>query len=72
MDNDLLTTDEAASFLKLSRGALYVAVARKQVPCIRWNKRLRFRRSELERFIRSLEVPATGTLTPQGAQRGAA
>lgn len=72
MNDELLTSDEAAHFLRLSKGALYVAVARRQVPCIRWDKRLRFRRSALEAFLRSLEVPAAGTPDPRGRQRGAA
>lgn len=69
---DLLNAQEAAHFLRMSRGALYVAVCRKQIPVIRWNGRLRFRRSALESFLKSLEVPAAGTPDPRGGRRGAA
>lgn len=58
MDNEILDANEAAQFLRLSKGALYLAVARKQVPFIRFGGRLRFRRSALEAFLDSHQVPA--------------
>lgn len=47
-----MDADEAAAFLRLTRKALYAAVARGQVPAHRLGRRrLRFRRADLERLL---------------------
>jgi len=49
--DSLLNVEEAAQFLKMSKGAVYVAVARRQLPVLRLGRRLRFRLSDLERHL---------------------
>lgn len=56
--NPLLNANEAASYLKMTRRALYMAVSRGQVPVIRWGRRLRFRVADLEAFMNGLVIPA--------------
>jgi excisionase family DNA binding protein len=47
-----LTADEATAYLGLpSRKALYAAVERRQVPCSRLGRRLRFRKEALDRLL---------------------
>ena len=54
---DLLTAQEAADFLRMSRPALYNSIQRRELAFIRMGKRrVRFRRSDLETFIESRKV----------------
>jgi excisionase family DNA binding protein len=47
-----LTADEATVYLGLpSRKALYAAVERRQVPCSRLGRRIRFRKEVLDRLL---------------------
>lgn len=51
-DQRWLTADEATLYLGLpSRKALYAAVERRQVPCSRLGRRLRFRKEALDRLL---------------------
>ncbi len=65
MDSDrIMNTMEAAGFLRLSIPALYMACERGQVPHIRFGRRLRFRKSDLDRFlaertVQPLEAPSS-------------
>jgi excisionase family DNA binding protein len=62
----LLTVREASALLGMTPQGLYKAAQRRQLPCIRLSpKRLRFRLTDLERFITShaqepLEPPKHG------------
>ena len=51
---EILTPKEAAAWLKCSMRALYMRVARMQVPYRKDGWRLVFLRSELEAFVRNL------------------
>ena len=64
---DLLDVHEAARVLHLTEGALYKAAARREIPCVRLSpKRLRFRPSDLSRFIASR---AQEPVAPRGGRR---
>ncbi len=51
-----LNTNEAASYLRISPGALRVHVYRGDVPYYKFRRRLRFKRIELDRLIESTRV----------------
>jgi putative molybdopterin biosynthesis protein len=56
---DLLTTDEAASYLRLSERKLYELVARNAVPCTKVTGRWLFPRAALDRWVMAgLVTPA--------------
>ncbi len=50
---DLLTAQEAAAYLRIPLGSLYVRISRKQIPFAKLGRLLRFRRSDLERLLES-------------------
>ena len=41
----LLTAQEAADYLRIPLGSLYVRIHKKEIPCTRLGRLLRFRRS---------------------------
>lgn len=47
----LLSFDEAAHYLKLSRSTLYTYTARKSIPFIKKGKKLLFRKSKLDEWL---------------------
>lgn len=49
----LLTAQEAADYLRIPLGSLYVKISKKQLPCVRLGRLLRFRKSELDRLMRT-------------------
>ena len=62
----LLTAEEVARLLRVKPATVYDAAARGRIPTVRlWEGRrkalLRFRRSEIEAFIRAKSTPATKT-----------
>jgi excisionase family DNA binding protein len=62
MDGDrLMTAWEAADYLRVTAGAIYRAANRGQLPLIRWGRRIRFRKQDLDRFL------AARTVEPFGA-----
>lgn len=52
MDGELLNVAEAARILSMTEGAVRKAAERGQLPCVRLDRRLRFRRAELLRLGR--------------------
>jgi excisionase family DNA binding protein len=48
-----LTAEEVARYLGMSRQAVYEAARRRQLPACKWNRRLRFRKSEVDAVIES-------------------
>jgi excisionase family DNA binding protein len=52
----LLTPSEAAAVLKIGRSKLYELMARGAINSVKLGRCRRFRRSDLELFIRSLEA----------------
>jgi excisionase family DNA binding protein len=54
----LLSAMEAAELLGLSRGALYAAIQRREIPVLRLGqRRVRFRASDLEKILQE-QAPA--------------
>jgi len=50
----LLTIADAAELLQLAPGTIYHLISRRALPCVKLSKRcVRFRQSELERWISS-------------------
>lgn len=47
----LLTASEAAEYLRIPLGSLYVRISKKQLPCTRLGRLLRFRKTELDRLM---------------------
>lgn len=47
----VLTVEEARSLLRLSRGLMYQAIRRGEIPSIRVGRRILISRSGLERFL---------------------
>lgn len=47
----LLTAQEAASYLRIPLGSLYVRISKKQIPCARLGRLLRFKKSELDQLL---------------------
>ncbi len=73
MDADrIMNAVEAADYLRLTIGAFYMAVARRQLPVIRWGRRLRFRKSDLDRFLTARTVQPFEAPSPDGTRRGGA
>ena len=49
-DGELLDVDAAAELLRMTPAAVRKAVERKQIPCVRVGRRLRFSRAEILRL----------------------
>ena len=56
--SDLLTIQEAASFLDLSKHTLYNKVNKNELPYMKKGKRLYFSRAELMTYIKSGKIPS--------------
>ena len=50
---DLLTAQEAADYLRIPIGSLYVRISRKEIPCARLGRLLRLKKSDLDRLLNS-------------------
>ncbi len=50
-DKTVMTVDEAAEELRLSRNATYEAVARKEIPSIRIGRRILIPRAEFRKML---------------------
>ena len=51
-DNQLLTIEEAAAFLRVSVAALYTKVSRKEIPFSKPGRRLYFDKAELKEWVK--------------------
>ena len=54
----LLTAQEAANYLRIPLGSLYVHIHKKRIPCTRLGRLLRFRRVELDSIMIRSQAPA--------------
>ena len=65
MTDRWMTVEKAVEYLGFpSRASLYMAVRRGQVPAYRMGKRLRFKRSELDRvFVRTASTSFVDEIT---------
>jgi excisionase family DNA binding protein len=50
-ENDVLTVDEAAAFLRIGRNQLYEAIARGEIPHARIGRTIRLSRQALQRSL---------------------
>jgi len=57
--NPLLTVDEAAAFLRIKRTTLYTWAYRQHIPTQKVGRALRFRQSDLEKWLGRQSRPAT-------------
>jgi excisionase family DNA binding protein len=63
----VLTVEEAATVLRLSRNAAYAGIKRGEIPSIRVGRRILVPRPGLERLL-GLDLPATGDLGDEDAE----
>ncbi len=66
LDTQLLTVEEVSRLLCIKPATVYEAAAEGKIPCVRlWKGRrkslVRFRRSDIEQFIKERTIPAKGT-----------
>ncbi len=64
----LLTAQEAADYLRIPIGSLYVRISKKQLPCTRLGRLLRFKKSELDRLL-AANRSAVEEADPSDAQK---
>lgn len=62
----LLRVPDVGRFMNMSVPAVYSAVARNQIPVIRWGRRLRFRRSDLDALLAEHDQRPTETPVLKG------
>jgi excisionase family DNA binding protein len=55
----LLTADEVASFLRVTRGWVYAETRARRIPHVRLGRYVRYRRSAVEAWISGLEERST-------------
>ena len=65
----LLTLQEAADYLSMTTGALYMSTARRQFPFIKMGRRIRFREEDLRAFIAANLVKPEPEISPDGRRR---
>lgn len=56
----LLTAKELADRLKMCRTDVYVEAKHGDLPCIRWNGKVRFRYSDVVAYLERLQIAAVG------------
>ena len=64
----LMTTKEAAAYLRISTSSLYMRLQRNQIPFIRLGHHLRFRKSELDRALKTIAAKTQQECTPASGQ----
>ena len=47
----LMTAQEAADYLRIPIGSLYVRISKKQIPCAKLGRLLRFKKPDLDRLL---------------------
>ncbi|MGH2573386.1 MAG: helix-turn-helix domain-containing protein [Actinomycetota bacterium] len=57
-ERSFLTADQVAHLIGVSRKTIYVLVERGQLACYRLGRQMRFSRTHLEDFLRSVEQEA--------------
>lgn len=53
---ELLTVDEVTQLLKLSKGAVYQMIARREIPYLKMGRRVRFDKTEISTWINKQRV----------------
>lgn len=68
-DSQLLNVTEAADYLKISTGALYTKVSRKEIPVSKPGKRLYFNKNELKEWIQQGRKKTLEEISRENKQR---
>lgn len=70
MDADwIMTVWEASDYLRISPSALYACCQRGQLPYIKWGRRLRFRKRDLDRYLEDHQRPVLEAHKADGTRR---
>lgn len=69
MTDTLMTVGEAADYLRLTKATIYKLVSRQQIPHLRPAGAIRFRREEIDTWMRERAEPAENN-TPTGYAPG--
>ena len=56
LKDEFLTTEELAAFLKVPKLTVYKWVSQRKIPCVKVGKHLRFKRSEIEEWLKERRV----------------
>jgi excisionase family DNA binding protein len=64
MDDNVLTLDEAVSFLKISKSAPYKLLESGRIPARKLGRRWRFSRTDLDQWLRSSDAGNDGDAMP--------
>ena len=65
----LLTADEVATFLRVTRGWVYAETRARRIPHVRLGRYVRYRRSAVEAWVDGLESASTEGVAAQGSAR---
>lgn len=64
----LLTADEVADLLRVTRGWVYAETRARRIPHVRLGRYVRYRRSAVEAWVDDLEAASTGRSLRPGAR----
>lgn len=56
LDKEILDIEELSSFLRIPKGTVYKMCERGKIPHFKAGKRLRFRKSAIDRWIEKMEI----------------
>lgn len=59
---ELLTVDEVTQLLKLSKGAVYQMIARREIPYLKIGRRIRFDKEEISKWLDRQRVDGINNL----------
>lgn len=51
LDDPILTVRQVAEYLQLSKSKIYYLIQRRQIPCIRLDRNVRIRLSDLKKWL---------------------
>lgn len=68
MDDKLLSLDEIAAYMNISKSTLYKLVEKNQMPSCKIGKQLRFRKASIDRWLSDKEGRLTQVPAPSGSK----
>jgi excisionase family DNA binding protein len=69
-EQDVLTAEEAAAYLRIARATLYRLVAKGQIPAVKVGRVWRFSRSLLDEWLEARMQANLGSRNQQGGSQG--
>lgn len=69
--DSLLTANEVADLLRVTRAWVYAETRARRIPHVRLGRYVRYRRSAVEAWVNELEAASTGRAVRRGAAREA-